>query len=320
MEAQTAQTLKRKSGSTSENYLPLLQDWIDSDFDDFNDFDDGLDLTEVEFAKPLPPKPKKANGTSFRKPSEPQKTCKEVTNKYEQRPWIEKYAPKRSTDLAVNVKKVSEVRTWLEFNMKSGKKPGILLLLGPPGSGKTATIKCLAQDIHCHVQEWTSPNENVDYTDEMSEIPYVSQTKSFRNFMLRANKYASLGQAKSKILVLEELPHFIHKNLDEFHSILRSNFRLFPLVIIQSEEIRETFPADFIEELAIHVIHFNAITPTSLAKVLTSIAQAEKVPVPDKNVMSSLATSTNGDIRAAINAFQVGCATKEYRYIKTSLN
>ena len=33
----------------------------------------------------------------------------------------------------------------------------------------------------------------------------------------------------------------------------------------------------------------------------------------DKNALTSLATSTNGDIRAAINAFQIGCATQNYR-------
>ena len=37
------------------------------------------------------------------------------------------------------------------------------------------------------------------------------------------------------------------------------------------------------------------------------------VSFTDKNALTSLAASTNGDIRAAINAFQIGCATKQYR-------
>ena len=66
-------------------------------------------------------------------------------------------------------------------------------------------------------------------------------------------------------------------------------------------------------ELAMQTISFNAVTATSLSKVLTIIAQEEKVPLPDKTVLNALALSTNGDIRAAINAFQLACATKNYR-------
>ena len=94
--------------------------------------------------------------------------------------------------------------------------------------------------------------------------------------------------------------------------MLRSNVRLFPLVFIQSESstkedhMRRLFPQQLIEDLDIAVIHFNSIAPTNLIKSLNVIAQSEKIQLPDKQALNSLATSTNGDIRAAINAFQIG--------------
>jgi len=293
--------------------MKRTKDWIDCDFDD------GLDL-DFEFAKPLPPKPKPISAP--RKTSAPKSstsTLKQKEKVYVTNPklqqWSDRHAPQNSNDLAVNAKKVSEVKIWLEFNLKA-KNPGILLLTGPTGSGKTATIKVLAQEMNCYVQEWSNPLENIEYSkDQPSEIPYVSQSKSFNNFMLRANKYLSLGHGKSKIILLEDLPNFIYRNLDDFHSVLKNGTRLFPIVIIQTEsqKVKEILPQEFIDELTIHVINFNAVTATSLAKALGNIAQSEKMPLPDKNNLTSLAASANGDIRAAINAFQIGCATKQYR-------
>lgn len=288
--------------------MKRAKNWIDCDFDD----DLNLDF---EFAKPLPPK--KITTPVQRKTSAPTVKHREKapTKNLQLQQWSDKHAPKNSADLAVNVKKVSEVKVWLEFNLKS-KRPGILLLLGPPGSGKTATIKVLAQEVNCYVQEWSNPLENIEYSgDQRSEVPYISQSKSFNNFMIRANKYLSLGHGKSKIILLEDLPNFIYKNLDDFHNVLRNGTRLFPIVIIQTDEqkVKDILPQEFIEELLIHVINFNAVTATNMAKALGNIAQLEKMPLPDKNALTSLAASTNGDIRAAINAFQIGCATKQYR-------
>lgn len=41
----------------------------------------------------------------------------------------------------------------------------MLLLTGPPGCGKTATIQILAKDLGIQVQEWTNPI-SLDFTKE----------------------------------------------------------------------------------------------------------------------------------------------------------
>ena len=286
-------------------FCSSLQSWIDTDFDD------DLNLDGFEFAKPLPPIKKTLKAAKPSKKPKPVEPRKVISN---DEAWSVKHVPKNSSDLAVNVKKVSEIKSWLRFNVTS-KKPGILLLTGPPGCGKTATLKVLATELQGSIQEWSNPTENVAYSQDFSEIPYVSQTNSFRNFMIRAGKYKLLGGGRHKFILIEDLPPFAMRNTADFHDIIRTVNRLFPLIFIQSEmsgkeDLKKLiFPQDFMEELRIFEINFNAAAPTILTKTLLTIAQIEKSSVQDKNVLNSIATSSNGDIRAAINSLQIASIT-----------
>ena len=53
----------------------------------------------------------------------------------------------------------------LTFNMHQA--PRIALLTGPPGSGKTATVRAVCSDLSIAVQEWSPPNEIVSYQDKV---------------------------------------------------------------------------------------------------------------------------------------------------------
>ena len=59
--------------------------------------------------------------------------------------WIEKYEPITTLELCVHKKKIEQVRDWLKmaFNPQSHAFK-LLVLTGPAGCGKTATIKALS--------------------------------------------------------------------------------------------------------------------------------------------------------------------------------
>lgn len=63
--------------------------------------------------------------------------------------------------------------------------PPLLLLTGPAGVGKTATMKVLAKQLSCDVQEWSNPDSSSTYNSdsyrpEWSRSQFRMQFKAYR--------------------------------------------------------------------------------------------------------------------------------------------
>ena len=85
-------------------------------------------------------------------------------------PWIELFPPLNAAELAVNAKKVNEVRGWLTSALDLSKEGAsrVCLLTGPSGCGKTATVMALAKEFQLSVREWTNTSEIVQFDDTSS--------------------------------------------------------------------------------------------------------------------------------------------------------
>eukprot|EP00898_Chlorokybus_atmophyticus_P000377 jgi/Chlat1/133/Chrsp1S03222 len=71
--------------------------------------------------------------------------------------WTGIFAPKSENELAVQKKKVQEVRDWLETQHSSRRQGGVLLLSGPVGAGKSAVVRVLARHLGFDICEWNTP-------------------------------------------------------------------------------------------------------------------------------------------------------------------
>lgn len=309
--------------------------WIDNDFG-FDDFGGSNSLDGSDFFS----KSRKRSRDAIAKPPK-EINAKPLTNRnfgkrrvLDGELWIDRHHPTNPDDLAVHVKKVDEVTAWIKNN-----RCGILLLSGPAGSGKTATVRAVAEKFEVDVQEWVNPVEQVEYDkkglveDEYftpnDTVTFTNKTKQFKDW-LRTAKYTGLtlgddhGHNK-KLILIEDLPNYVFSKTPEFHDLLEQYTRAkqnVPLVFVISESakakssVRTLFPAELVEKLKIAVINFNPVATTNMVKALIKIATSESLngvrnfSVPDKMTLTNLVESTGGDIRAAINALQFSCLNK----------
>ncbi|XP_064385945.1 cell cycle checkpoint protein RAD17-like isoform X2 [Halichondria panicea] len=251
-------------------------------------------------------------------------------------PWAAKHQPKTAVDLAVHKKKIEEVQQWLEFALSPTAHHPIVLLTGPPGCGKTATLQALSYDLSFSVVEWVNQvnSTKIEVSDDMTLFP-ESQSRQFLMFLTRANRYPTLhlGGGDSpyttrKVVLVEEFPNAFLRDPCEFHRLIKSISRslIYPLVLISSEthhgnSSNKLFPTSLLAELNIHTISFNPVAHTSLVKTLQKISTLEcaatgrgvrgaeggKFHMPPREVIERLADSSAGDVRSAVNALQFTC-------------
>ncbi|XP_064128942.1 cell cycle checkpoint protein RAD17 isoform X4 [Loxodonta africana] len=263
----------------------------------------------------------------------------ENSKKYlpENEPWVDKYKPETQHELAVHKKKIEEVETWLKAQVleRQPKQGGsILLITGPPGCGKTTTLKILSKEHGIQVQEWINPVSPDFPKDDFKEIfntesslqlfPYQSQMAVFKEFLLRATKYNKLQmvgddlRTNKKIILVEDFPNQFYRDAQILHEILRKYVQIgrCPLIFIISDSLsgdtnqRLLFPKEIQEECSISNINFNPVAPTIMMKFLNRIMTTEankfggKIIVPDKAFLELLCQGCSGDIRSAINSLQ----------------
>ncbi|KAJ7335824.1 hypothetical protein JRQ81_013765 [Phrynocephalus forsythii] len=258
--------------------------------------------------------------------------------------WVDKYKPETQNELATHRKKIDEVEAWLKghiFQRQPKQGGSILLLTGPPGCGKSATVEILAKDLGIQVQEWINPVpldfKKDDYQDALNHephfqmLPYQSQRAVFQDFLLKASKYARLqmvGEAMEndkRLILVEDMPNHFYYDPSILHEILRRFVRTgrCPLVFIISDSFngasnqKSLFPKEVLEELCITNISFNPVAPTMMMKVLSRIAvieankNGEKIDAPAKASLELICKGCSGDIRSAINSLQFS-SLKDY--------
>ena len=137
--------------------------------------------------------------------------------------WTDKHAPSSSADLAMHKKKVDEIRQWLRIadaSLQLGlpPTPRMLVLSGPPGSGKSAMLRVLAKELDFEVCEWIEPRTQAwvapadRIADEVIGQEYESRVAQFEGFLRSSLRTLSLcisggpsSASRRRLVLLDEM-------------------------------------------------------------------------------------------------------------------
>jgi cell cycle checkpoint protein len=140
-------------------------------------------------------------------------------NEEDLRPWAERFAPINLDELVVHKKKVGDVRGWLENVMDGRMRQRMLILKGPAGTAKTATVGLVAKAMDCEVLEWRNPIGSVATGDG-----FQSMSAQFEEFLGRGGMFGQLDifsetetllakpdtkplDRRKKLILVEEFPN-----------------------------------------------------------------------------------------------------------------
>ncbi|KAJ7713743.1 Rad17 cell cycle checkpoint protein-domain-containing protein [Mycena metata] len=210
--------------------------------------DKWLKILEPPASTKKPSQTSKSKGKG--KEKEKERHASSILDAEDDRLWVDIYEPTTEAELAVHVRKVQDVRRWLDEAFVGGpsgklrKYRRILALTGPAGTAKTATMRVLAREFDCEILEWRNAMEEGSsrFGDDGQNDTYTSDHESlfskFEAFLTRAStcqtifadasdRGAKLSSSspsssssntnatqphkrKRQLILLEDLPNILH--------------------------------------------------------------------------------------------------------------
>jgi replication factor C subunit 2/4 len=202
-------------------------------------------------------------------------------------PWIEKYRPIYLKDIVGN----EETLSRLKVIAQEGNMPNIIIS-GPPGTGKTTSIHCLALEM-LGSEVYKEAVLELNASDERGIDVVRNNIKMF------AQKKVALPRGKHKIIILDEADNMtegaqqaLRRTMELYTSTTR-----FALACNQSNKIIEPIQS------RCAILRYARLSDLQLLKRLLEVVQAESVPYNDQGLEAIIFTA-DGDMRQALNNLQ----------------
>jgi len=202
----------------------------------------------------------------------------------EKLPWPERYRPESIKDIVGNTASVKGLKDWIESWITGTPSVKAVLLIGPPGVGKTASIGALSRDYNLELVEFNSSDKrNKGAIEDHVWKAATQQTLDGRLRIILLDEVDGLsgtsdrGGVNAILKIIDETGHPIVMTANDPHSP-----RLGSLI------------------KKCKIFTFSSIEPKHMMDVLRKIVAIQGAELSEDK-MEEIVEQSGGDLRAAIS-------------------
>eukprot|EP00038_Savillea_parva_P011460 m.197706 g.197706 ORF g.197706 m.197706 type:complete len:363 (-) comp20195_c0_seq1:165-1253(-) len=202
-------------------------------------------------------------------------------------PWVEKYRPIELKDIVGNKETISRLQVIAE----EGNMPNVIIS-GPPGTGKTTSIACLARAL-------LGPALFKDAVLELNASDDRGIDVVRNKIKMFAQKKVTLPPGRHKIIILDEADSMTGNAQQAMRRTIEiySNTTRFALACNNSSKIIEAIQS------RCAILRYTKLTDAEVLERLLEVCEQEKVATTDDG-LEAIVFTAQGDMRQALNNLQ----------------
>lgn len=199
-------------------------------------------------------------------------------------PWSEKHRPRSIDQIVGNPDQLRLMKMWILSWKNRPPDKRAVLLIGPPGTGKTASIGALANDLDMEIVEFNSSDKR--------------NKGSIETLVWRAASQQTLD-GRSRIILLDEVDGLSGTSdrggVGAIIKVIKSSVH--PIMMTandpDSPRLKDLYKI-------CHVYNFEPIDSDRMSEVLARIAKSNQAEV-SQEIIDQIIENSAGDLRAAIS-------------------